>query len=292
MSNQPTTAEHESSQETKETVRGTKTLLLGPPGSGKTFAISTACAVPGLEVFYLDLEGSRESLMGAFTDFGKPIPANLHYHDQEPANASWSDMIDMATKVNTYSLKMLSDMTDAKRSSHNEFIKLLQTLHNFTDDRTKQAFGDVSAWGTNRLLAVDGLTGLNNAAMSLTIGGKPVASQSDWQIAQNTLLNMVRKLTKDCACHVILIGHLEREVDEVLGGIKLMASTLGKKLAPKLPSMFSDVVMAVKTGAQFTWDTSNNLADLKTRNLPIATGLKPDFGQIIAKWQSRGGKLE
>ncbi len=67
--------------------------------------------------------------------------------------------------------------------------------------------------------------------------------------------------------------------------------TLGKKLAPKLPAMFSDVVMTVKTGATFTWDTSNALADLKTRNLPIAAGLKPDFAQIIDKWKSRGGVL-
>jgi hypothetical protein len=53
-----------------------------------------------------------------------------------------------------------------------------------------------------------------------------------------------------------MISHIEREIDEVLGGSKVMASTLGRKLAPKLPRYFSDVILAEKTGAKFSWSTA------------------------------------
>jgi hypothetical protein len=55
--------------------------------------------------------------------------------------------------------------------------------------------------------------------------------------------------------------------------------------------MFSDVILTVREGGKFTWDTGSAMADVKTRNLPIAAGLPADYGAIIKKWESRGGKL-
>jgi hypothetical protein len=68
-----------------------------------------------------------------------------------------------------------------------------------------------------------------------------------------------------------------------------MASALGKALAPKLPAMFSDVILAKRVGREWFWDTEDPTADLKTRNLPISTKIKPDFKCILDKWKSRGG---
>jgi hypothetical protein len=82
---------------------------------------------------------------------------------------------------------------------------------------------------------------------------------------------------------------VERETDAILGGVKLMVSTLGKALAPKLPPMFSDVILTVREGSKFTWDTGSAMADVKTRNLPIAGGQPADFRSIVSKWKSRGG---
>ena len=84
---------------------------------------------------------------------------------------------------------------------------------------------------------------------------------------------------------------MERETDAVLGGVKIMVSSLGKALGPKLPPMFSDVILTAREGSKFSWDTGNAMADVKTRNLTIAQGLAPDFGAIIAKWKSRGGAV-
>jgi hypothetical protein len=55
--------------------------------------------------------------------------------------------------------------------------------------------------------------------------------------------------------------------------------------------MFSDCILTVREGSKFTWDTASAMADVKTRNLPIAAGIPADFKTIITKWKSRGGSL-
>jgi hypothetical protein len=71
-----------------------------------------------------------------------------------------------------------------------------------------------------------------------------------------------------------------------------MAATLGRKLAPVLPRFFSDVILSERQGTKFTWSTASVGADLKARNLPVADGLPPDFGAIIASWKKQGGVIE
>jgi hypothetical protein len=88
----------------------------------------------------------------------------------------------------------------------------------------------------------------------------------------------------------VLLSHVEREVDEVLGGVKLMVSTLGKKLPPKLAPMFSDAILTVRNVDKWYWDTASALADVKTRNLPISNKNNPDFRTILDKWEKRGGR--
>lgn len=273
---------------------GFKTLLMGPAGTGKTYAIGTLVdkmAEVGGEVFYLNLEAGLESLLGFWRDRGKEIPANLHWHTLAAPKASFMDMIDAANKINTLSLESLAKMQDPNRSKHNQFISLLQAMNDFPDDRTGQKFGSVETWTAKRVLVIDGMAGLNKAAMSLVVGGKPVKSQSDWGIAQDTLEKFLRQLTDNCRCHYVQIAHVERETDQVLGGIKLMVSTLGQKLAPKLAPMFSDVILTVREGNKWTWDTSSSMADVKARNIPWLAGQTPSFAPVIDKWIARGGKL-
>lgn len=280
--------------ETPNTLAGVNVLLEGPAGTGKTFSLGTLVEA-GIEVFYLALEPGLESLLAFWADRGKPIPANLHWHRVAAPKANFLDLMESAKKVNTLTFDALTKMPDPNRGKHNQFVSVLEALSNFKDDRTGQAFGSVDSWGPDRALVIDGMTGLGQAAMALVIGGKPVRSQTDWGMAQDQLERTLRMLCDGCLCHFVLLAHVEREVDQVLGGVKLMTSTLGKALAPKIPAMFSDVVLTMRTGDKWTWDTSSAMADLKTRNLPIAANLQPDFGQIIMKWKSRqaavtGGK--
>ena len=269
-----------------QSLPGINCTLMGPAGSGKTHALGTLVET-GLEVFYLGLEPGLESLLGYFTDKGKPVPDNLHWHMLQAPKASFAELSQAATSINTLGLDSLSKMQDPNRAKHNQFITMLSALADFPDDRTGKKFGSVDSWGTDRAIAIDSLTGLNRAAMSLVIGNKPVRNQADWGIAQDQVEKILRMLCDNCKCHFILLAHVERETDAVLGGVKIMVSTLGKALAPKIPAMFSDVILTVREGAKWTWDTASSLADVKTRNLAVAANQPPSFGPILEKWKSR-----
>ena len=273
------------------TLPGINSLIMGPAGTGKTHSIGTAVDL-GIETFYLALESGMESLLGYWTDKGKPIPPNLHWHKVAAPAANFSDMIENAKKINTLNLDSLAKMVDPNKSKHNQFISLLTALNDFKDERTGVSYGPVSSWDQSRLLVVDGATGLSQCAMSLVIGGKAVRNQSDWGIAQDQVEKLVRMLCDNCACHFVLIAHVERETDLVLGGVKLMVSTLGKALAPKLPGMFSDVILAERSGTEWKWNTSSSMADVKTRNLPIKSDNPQDFKLIFEKWASRNAANE
>lgn len=279
-----------STPETSPTLPGVNVCLLGPAGTGKTFSIGTLVD-SGVETFYLNLEQGLETLLGYWTDRGKPIPANLRWHKLAQPTASWAEMIKNAELINTMSLDSLSKMSDPNKSKYNQFIGLLRALNDFPDDRTGKTFGPVNSWTSSRALVIDGLTGLSAAAMSLVVGGKAVRSQSDWGIAQDQVEKILRMLCDGCSCHLVVLCHVEREPDVVTGGTKLMPSTLGKALAPKISAMFSDVILAARNGDKWLWDTANPMADLKTRNLALAANLPPDFAPIINKWKSRGGKI-
>jgi len=267
---------------------GVNVMLMGPAGTGKTHSIGTLVD-SGVEVFAIFLESGQESLLGYWTDRGLPIPPNLYWHQIAAPKNSFKDMLASSTRVNTMALDTLAKAVDPDRAKHDQFLKLLTCMNNFKDDRTGKEFGAIDEFSPSRAVVVDGLTGMGRAAMSLVVGGKPVKSQSDWGIAQDQVERLIRMLCDECRCHFALIAHVERETDQVLGGVKLMASALGSKLAPKLMPMFSDIILTVREGSKFSWDTGSALADVKTRNLAIAQGLPPSFAPILAKWKSRGG---
>jgi len=271
---------------TPEQFPGVNVLLMGPPGTGKTYSLATAVEA-GIEVFYLGLENGLESLLAYWTERELPIPANLHWHIQDTVSADWAEMISQATRINTLNLEMLAKGADPARGKYDAFIHLLKTLNNFPDDRTGKEFGAVDTWDNTRMLAIDGLSGLVQFAITLVIGGKPVRSPSDYGIGQEAIMKLIHKLCDGARCHFTLLAHVERETDQILGGVKLTVASLGKALNPVLPSKFSDVILTVRDGVKWTWDTANPMADIKTRNLAFAAGQNPSFATILATWKKR-----
>lgn len=269
---------------------GVNVLLEGPTGSGKTHALGTIPR-PGLETFVLFTESGLESFLGYWSDRGEPIPETVHWHTLERGSTDFTTLAATAEAINRQTQESLHKTSDPNRSRHNQFIGLLRALADFPDDRTGRRFGPIDKWGPDHLLAVDSLTGINPIALSLVVGGKPVRSQADWGIAQTQIENLIRQLADGCKCHFVLTAHVEREIDQVFGGVKITVSTLGRALAPKIPPMFSDVILSVREGTKFSWSTANALADLKTRNLVLAEGIVPSFSQILDKWTSRGGRF-
>jgi hypothetical protein len=267
---------------------GVNCLVEGPTGTGKTYSLGTL-ADTGVELFCLFTESGVETLLGYWTDRKLEIPANVHWHVLERPAANFKTMAESADLINTRTMEVLFKMQDPNRAQHNQFVGLLRALTDFPDDRTGKKFGPVDSWGPDKCLAIDSLTGINPIAMSLVVGGKPVKSQADWGIAMDQIEKLIRQLTDGCKCHFILTAHVEREVDQVFGGVKITVSTLGRALAPKIPPMFSDVILATHEGTKWNWSTINPQADLKTRNLAYADNLQQDFKPILDKWLSRGG---
>lgn len=268
-----------------------KVLLMGPSGTGKTHAIGTLVgSLPTGEVFYFAYEQGSESLLGYWADRGKPIPSNLHICTVRGHNASFLDMADAVNKANTLSYEALIKMADGTRTKYNQLEQFLRNFNDVTDD-TGAKFGAVNTWTPKRWIVIDGLTGLCDSAMKACIGGKFARDQKDWGMAQGMVEGILRKLTSECLCGMVLIAHVERETDPNGGGLKIMASALGRALAPKLPAMFADVILTKRLGREWYWDTEDPTADLKTRNLPYQSKIYPDFKQIIVKWTGRGGVI-
>ncbi len=269
---------------------GFNVLLEGPAGTGKTHSIGTLVET-GLEVFFIATESGMEALFGYFTDQGKPIPENLHWHSIKRKKAGFNLLLSSAETINRSSFEALTKMQDSKRHEHNDYLSFLAALVNFPDDRTGEKFGAVDSWGPNRVLVIDSLTGLNSIVMSMVVGGKPVRNQAEWGLAQDQLEKLLKQLTDGCQCHVVMLAHVERETDQLVGGVKITVSTLGKALAPKIPPMFSDVILAKREGTKWMWSTADAMTDRKTRNRPYADNVLPDFKLITEKWKSRGGRF-
>jgi len=273
---------------------GPKILIEGAAGTGKTYALGTLvdwAGVNGKEVFVLFVENGLETLIGYWTDRGLPVPANLHYHSTLTKPVSLSALIKAADNVGKLSYEGLSKMSDPNRSGdNNAFYKILMACADFPDDRTGKKFGAVDSWGIDKVFVIDSLSELSNAAFKMVIGNKPTASQPDYGVAQNNLMNFLRLCTQGIPCICAITAHVARETDEITGGVKLMTKAIGKALANEIPQLFSDVVYTVREGTQFYWDTAVANVDVKSRNLPIASKQKPDFSLILSKWVSRGGR--
>lgn len=106
----------------------------------------------------------------------------------------------------------------------------------------------------------------------------------------NWIADLLLKLTSDRKCFFVLTAHVEKETNELTGVNQIMTSTLGRKLAPKIPRFFSEVVYARrggKPGEPFTWATIDPAASLKNRGLPVSDKLAPDFKQVVDSYHSR-----
>jgi len=275
-------------------VTPTAVLLMGAPGAGKTDALATIIEA-GLELFVLGTEPRFvESLLDSLKRRSLPID-RLHWCTVEPVKIGFAAMINNAKLVNQMSFETLSQIKSGmEKASHGQFIKVLENLANFRDERTGQSFGSVDSWGPDRALAVDSLSGLNIMAKDLVVGGKPTAAQGEWGVAMDSEERLINKLSADTRCLFVLTAHVEREPDEITGGSNVVVGALGRKLAPRIPRFFSEVVLARREADKYYWSTTTTSYELKKRVLPLSDKIEPSFKPIIDAWRARlataGGK--
>lgn len=266
---------------TPRTIPGPKVILMGDSGTGKTYSIRTLLEA-GVTPFVIFTEPGME-VLGDVLD-------EIHWTYIPPAQVGWDGMSNIAKLVNTLDYDGIAKMRDSNKTRYTELLQIIETCNDFVDQNGEH-FGDVMSWGTDRALVIDSLSGLNDMASQLTVGGKPVKGMQDWQVAQNMLKFFIDKLTTQTKCTFVLMTHLAREKDEITGGTTLMVSTLGQKLAPELPKYFSDAIQAIRTGDKFYWSTSGSNIAVKARNVPISNQIPPSFKNLLDSWISRGGVI-
>lgn len=258
-----------------------KILLVGGSGSGKTYSLQTLLKA-NFEVLGIFTEPGMETLSAI------PCSAGMHWRYINPIAMSFASLGDMVKKVNIMPYKALCEMNDPDRQKYTELQRLTDTMANYTCERCGKNFGAVDKLDPERFAVFnDSLSGISLMAMNTVVGGRPAKGQNEWGLAMDLIEKYVNILTTAVPCTTILVSHMEREVDEITGGSAVTVSTLGRKLAPKLPRFFSDTVHAKREGNKFTWSTITFNMDLKARNFPFSDNLEPDFSQAIKNFRAR-----
>lgn len=261
-------------------------LLIGGAGSGKTHSLTTLIEA-GLEVFVFVTEPNGiETLMDVVRKKGLPLN-KLHWMSVSPTRAGFDQLQTLADTIARGTFESMSKLPPSPKRNEAQVMKFLKGISNFTEDSTGEQYGSIEEFDGTRAVVIDSLSGLNLMAMDLVIGDKPNAHPGEWGVAMGFLEKLLNKLTGDLKCTFVLTAHVEREQDEITGGTKVMTSTLGRKLAPKLPRFFSEVVMAHRDGPNYFWSTSALNTDLKNRSLPLGDKLTPSFAPIIEAYTQR-----
>lgn len=273
-------------------IPGLKIILMGPPGSGKTHSIRTLIDAD-MEVFCIltepnaintltNMRGASEKYKASLTN-GK-----LHWHFVKPADAGWESMAKSARQISMFDLGTLQKQPAPDKRDYMQFIEVLNICANFKDELTGKELGPVDNLNPEaQVLVIDSLSGLNTMFLSMVCGSKPIKSQPEWGAAIDAELRFINHLTFGILSHVVLIAHVTREVDEVMGGIRIMVSGLGKKAPQEIPKNFTDCILAKHSAGTFTWSTADPSAETKSTTLVEGEKIKPDFGPLLRVWCER-----
>lgn len=265
-------------------IPGVKAVFFGRAGSGKTYSTRTLFNVKGLIPVHLFLESSQSTI--------SDIP-----------EAQWTHLSPFRGKNNTETLAAMFEKINilsnddlqrtgglSTKRDMRQMLELIELLNNFKTHDGKE-LGDVQKWGTDKVLVMDGLTDLTRMARYIQSGLKPLLTQPDYGAIMFSIEVLLKYLTEELWCHFILISHIEIEKDEIGGGYQKSLSTIGRKLAPIIPPMFDDVILAKKIDGTFTWSSVENDADTKNRTMPLHDSMEQDFEILFRMWQERGGIL-
>lgn len=272
-------------EEFKPTTKPPTTLLIGPPGAGKTWSLATyAKAGLKLAVLFTD-PGGEESFLSALEHYNIPLD-NVHWAYIPPMDPSWKDIIDVSTKVTKMSYQMLAKLSSPAKSE-SQLLKLVEQLANFKCQHCGEELGPIDSLNHEWAFCLDSLSGLNTIAMEAVVGLNPHIAQGEYGVAMNVEEQLIQKIVSSTKCFVGVVGHVERTIDELTGLRQVMVALIGKKLAStgKIARLFSDIVYAKKSGADFYWSTAEKDVDLKNRLLPASTELPPTFETIVERWR-------
>jgi hypothetical protein len=267
-------------------------LNMGTPGSGKTDSLATWIEA-GKELFVLVTESDGAASLIDACERRRLNIDKLHWTSCLPTTMGWEALGEMIKTIGSMGFDQIQNIKTGVGKIHTRepALRFLDQIKNFQCERTGKDYGPVDKWDNSRVLAVDSLSGLSLISWMLTVGYKPAAHQGEWGVAQNFIEQLLHKLADDRRYFFVLNAHLERETNELTGATQSMVSTLGRKLPPKVPRFFSEVILSkrsIKEGkASFTWATFDMQADLKNRSLPLGTELTQSYIPVLKAYERR-----
>jgi hypothetical protein len=263
-------------------------ILQGEVGTGKTKSLESLLA-PGTgieKVFVVACEPGVEDVLGH-------IPSDrLAWHGLPVGEGSFAGLVDMVMKINTLHPDVIQSGGGINRHMYQEMLKLLGLCNKFVDDRTGKDYGSVFKFPQNTCLWFESISALSEIAKNNAIGDKPFMELRDYQTVQATVMKFLNQLVFNTKCLFVATAHIEREQNENNNLSELMITTVGRKLAPRLPRFFSDVVGTFRDDSipgkpRFYWGTQVPGMRTKTRNLPWSPNLPPDFGPLLKNFRER-----
>jgi len=273
-----------------------KVLSIGRTGKGKSYSCGTILKVPNMELVYIYNDpGGVDAAYQCAQDIGADIN-RIHPIFLPVGISSFAALAKTNKKINRNSYKALCQLDDVNSADYPQMVNICNAYGNLIDDNTGEAFGPASDLDPKKYMLVhDGLTGLSIAARDNIIGGKPSLHEGEWNVAMNQVERFIVAFTNGIKCMAVMIAHVETEADHITMENTIMCSTLGRKLAPKIPGLgFSEVVyndLGDKKEADFFWSTKRKNIDVKARLLPLSNRIEPDYSLLFNKWlELRGTK--
>jgi GTPase SAR1 family protein len=255
----------------------TKLLFVGDSGAGKTGALASLAGA-GFKIRILDLDNGVDVLRDLLSSgkYSKDAINNVEYVTiTDPMKNVGGKFIPTKASVWQRVASMLSEWKDGETN-----------------------LGSVSSWDNKTVLVIDSLTMLSDAAlfyilaMNGRLGQQP--HQSDWDLAQNLIVNLLRLLYDESVkCNVIINCHIK-----IMGGKDgpehYYPNTLGKALPPKIGRYFNSILLAQSSGrgqnlkrqifttSQGTIECKNTAPSKVAQSYPLETGLADYFAAVRA----------
>lgn len=274
----------------KAFVPGPKVILQGEPGHGKTEAVVTLLEA-GLKVFVVFTEPGMEVLAKPSRVRTKvwTCAEGLHWHYIPPVAADWAALQQIADLMNKFDFKALANMAPMNRDKFRGFYDFIGVMANLKCQRCGQVFGPADRLEPYDEWCVvqDSLSSLSIMALNVLIGTKPGVHEGEWGVAMLNLERLINKFAYDIRSMLVMTAHIEAEPAGISGAPENVVATLGKKLAPKVPRPFSEVIHAYRENDQFYWSTVTSQMKLKTRYLPFSNKIPPTFKPIVESWRAQ-----
>ncbi len=248
-------------------------LVYGLSGTGKTYSLST---LP-LETHKICVIAAENNCLAGLHSGTETVDAsllkNLHILRVKPKNQGLDALITSANDVLTKHPDILAKKVDNNRKNYDRYLKILKGMKNFVSDNGEN-LGCVDDWDDSYILAIDSMTIICHAIQESVVGGSTFASQPAWFRMQKLLTQLLRHLTEDLECHVILLGHAVRNTNQITGAERIYPSSLGQALNDIIPSMFTEVIYSYKQGKDYFWSVNHSMAVTASRQISADKGIK------------------